>query len=54
MDVVKTVAAEPSMNEFDSEDEMSEVEKEARGRWLAVGSQDNRISLWPLISFERT
>lgn len=38
----------------DSEDEMSEAEKEERSRWLAVGSQDCRVSLWPLMSFERT
>lgn len=38
----------------DSEDEMSTEEKNERGRWLAVGSQDCRISIWPLISFGKS
>ncbi|KAI0084045.1 WD40 repeat-like protein [Irpex rosettiformis] len=37
----------------DSEDEMSEAEKAERRRWLAVGSQDSRVSLWSLISFDK-
>ncbi|KAK7683445.1 hypothetical protein QCA50_013277 [Cerrena zonata] len=39
--------------EYDSEDEMLPEEQEARGRWLAAGSEDNRISIWPLITFGR-
>ena len=37
----------------DSEDEMTEAEKDARSRWLAAGSQDHRVSIWQLISFEK-
>ncbi|KAJ7127087.1 WD40-repeat-containing domain protein [Mycena epipterygia] len=33
------------------DDEMGLVEKEARGRWLAAGAKDQRVSLWGLISF---
>lgn len=36
----------------DVEEEMSE--RADRRRWLAAGSQDNRVSLWSLISFEKT
>ena len=42
------------VNEDDSEDEMTTEEKVERSRWLIVGSQDNRASVWPLISFEKT
>lgn len=45
-------AVEDSQDE-DAEDEMSAEEKIARSRWLIVGSQDNRVSIWPLISFEK-
>ena len=38
----------------DSEDEMSAEEKLERTRWVVAGSQDNRVSIWPLISFEKT
>lgn len=38
----------------DQEDEMSEDERADRRRWLAVGNQDSRVSVWSLISFEKT
>ncbi len=37
----------------DDEDEMTNREKEERGRWLAAGSEDSRVSIWQLISFEK-
>jgi hypothetical protein len=37
----------------DIEDEMSAAEKADRRRWLAAGSQDSRVSVWSLISFEK-
>ncbi len=36
-----------------SDDEMTPEEKKSRSRWLAGGSQDNRVTLWPLISFDK-
>ncbi|KAL6299266.1 WD-40 repeat-containing protein [Sparassis latifolia] len=36
----------------DNEDEMSGEEKAERTRWLAAGGQDNRVSIWGLISFD--
>ncbi|KAJ3530838.1 hypothetical protein NM688_g7655 [Phlebia brevispora] len=47
-------AREDRNHEEDSDDEMSKEEKEERSRWLIVGSQDTRVSIWPLISFEKT
>ncbi|KAF7312232.1 WD40 repeat-containing protein [Mycena indigotica] len=41
---------EPVGNE---DEEFTWAEREARGRWLAVASKDNRVSLWTLISFEK-
>lgn len=38
----------------DDDDEMSRVEKEERSRWLYAGAQDNRVSIWPLIAFDKT
>jgi len=35
----------------EEDDEMTEEEKEARSRWLAAGSQDNRLSIWELMEF---
>ena len=35
----------------DEDEEMTVEEREARGRWLAAGAKDNRVSLWALISF---
>ncbi|RPD61185.1 WD-40 repeat-containing protein [Lentinus tigrinus ALCF2SS1-7] len=40
--------------EGDEEDEMSEVEKEERARWLVSGGQDNRVAIWSLIEFGKT
>ena len=34
------------------DDDVSEEEIEQRSRWLAVGAQDNRISIWELMDFE--
>ena len=45
--------AGPLENEEDTEDEMSEQERADRRRWLVAGSQDNRVSMWSLISFEK-
>ncbi|KAJ7227068.1 WD40-repeat-containing domain protein [Mycena pura] len=41
-------------DEDDDDDELSMEEQEARGRWLAAGAKDHRVSLWTLISFEKT
>ncbi|KAL4252581.1 WD40-repeat-containing domain superfamily protein [Abortiporus biennis] len=49
-----TLAASDSQDGNNSDDEMTEDEKEERSRWLAVGSMDNRVTIWPLISFEKT
>lgn len=38
--------------DYDSEDEMLPDEYEARGRWLVAGSEDSRVSIWPLITFD--
>ena len=35
-------------------DEMSEVEKEERTRWLVSGGQDHRVAIWSLIEFGKT
>ncbi|KAI0779107.1 WD-40 repeat-containing protein [Irpex lacteus] len=48
-----TISEAADEEDADSEDEMSQAEKEERSRWLAVGSQDSRVSLWQLISFEK-
>ncbi|CAL1716304.1 unnamed protein product [Somion occarium] len=45
--------AAETIHDNEDEDEMSPEEREERGRWLAAGSQDNRVSIWPLISFSR-
>lgn len=43
----------PARGEEDEDEDMTESEKEARARWLAAGSQDCRVSIWPLMSFEK-
>ena len=48
---IDTATAEDA-NEDDYE-ELTALEKESRSRWLAAGSQDCRVSIWPLISFEK-
>ncbi|KAI0719200.1 WD-40 repeat-containing protein [Fomitopsis betulina] len=35
----------------ETDDEMEEGEKAERGRWLAAGGQDQRVSLWTLMDF---
>lgn len=44
----------PMEDDEDVEEEMSDAERANRRRWLAAGSQDNRVSVWSLISFERS
>lgn len=39
------------VDESDEEDEMSDAEKQERGRWLVAGAKDNRVSLWTLMKF---
>ncbi|KAG2145293.1 uncharacterized protein EDB93DRAFT_1287941 [Suillus bovinus] len=36
------------------EDEITVEEKHARGRWLIAGSTDAKVSIWALMSFEKT
>ncbi|EMD34181.1 hypothetical protein CERSUDRAFT_98111 [Gelatoporia subvermispora B] len=36
----------------ESEDEMTEEEKQERCRWLAAGGHDHRVSIWALIDFQ--
>ncbi|KAJ7352641.1 WD-40 repeat-containing protein [Mycena albidolilacea] len=49
------VTTHPKGDEDDDEDEeMTSEELEARGRWLAAGAKDHRVSLWALISFAKT
>ncbi|KAF7327568.1 WD40 repeat-containing protein [Mycena kentingensis (nom. inval.)] len=36
------------------DDEFTFEEQRARARWLVVGSKDHRVSLWTLMSFEKT
>ncbi|KAJ7034964.1 WD-40 repeat-containing protein [Mycena alexandri] len=43
----------PAEADEDEDDEMTVEEREARGRWLAAGAKDHRVSLWTLISFEK-
>ncbi|KAI0787825.1 WD-40 repeat-containing protein [Fomes fomentarius] len=38
----------------DDEDDMTEVEKVERSRWLVSGGQDSRVAIWSLIDFGRT
>ncbi|KAG1718218.1 WD40-repeat-containing domain protein, partial [Suillus lakei] len=38
----------------DDEDEMTVEEKRARARWLIAGSADAKVSIWALMSFEKT
>ncbi|KAI0703464.1 WD40 repeat-like protein [Cytidiella melzeri] len=47
-------AAAAAQDSVEFEDDMSEAEKEERTRWLAAGSTDCRVSLWRLMSFEKT
>ncbi|EJD06942.1 WD40 repeat-like protein [Fomitiporia mediterranea MF3/22] len=37
----------------EDDDELTEEEREGRSRWLAVGSQDHRLTIWELISFRK-
>ncbi|EJD06963.1 WD40 repeat-like protein [Fomitiporia mediterranea MF3/22] len=37
----------------EEDDELTEEERESRSRWLAVGSQDRRLTIWELISFRK-
>jgi ASTRA-associated protein 1 len=35
----------------DEDEELSNEEKLDRSRWLFAGGKDNRVSIWPLMSF---
>ncbi|OCH94431.1 WD-40 repeat-containing protein [Obba rivulosa] len=45
-------AGTTSRSAEDSEDEMTDEEKEERCRWLAAGGYDHRVSIWALIDFQ--
>lgn len=36
------------------DDDFDEAETAERGRWLIAGNKDNRISIWSLMSFEKS
>ena len=42
---------ESRTNTDETDDDMDEEEKAERGRWLAAGGQDQRVSLWTLMDF---
>jgi hypothetical protein len=39
---------------IEGDDEMTAQEKEERCRWLVGGGKDGRISVWTLMSFQKT
>jgi len=42
------------VEEVDSDDEeLNNEEKLNRSRWLFAGGKDNRVSIWPLMSFNK-
>lgn len=43
----------PTGAEFQDDDELSSEEKLERSRWLLTGSKDNRVAIWPLITFSK-
>lgn len=43
----------PSHDEPEDADEMTKEEMELRALWLVGGSEDSRMSLWQLISFNK-
>lgn len=48
------VKENPDVEEIDSDDEeLSNEEKLNRSRWLFAGGKDNRVSIWPLMSFDK-
>ena len=48
------VEENPDVEEIDSDDEeLSNEEKLKRSRWLFAGGKDNRVSIWPLMSFDK-
>ena len=48
------VGENPDVEEVDSDDEeLSKEEKINRSRWLVAGGKDNRVSIWPLMNFEK-
>ncbi|KAJ6601349.1 WD40-repeat-containing domain protein [Mycena vulgaris] len=44
--------ADDDDDDDDDDEELIGAEREARGRWLAAGAKDQRVSIWALISFE--
>ena len=50
------VGEEPSIANDDGsdEDEMNEEEKMARTRWVVGGGKDHRITIWSLMSFNKS
>ena len=49
-----SVEENPDVEEIDSDDEeLSNEEKRYRSRWLFAGGKDNRVSVWPLMSFDK-
>ena len=48
------VEENPDVEEIDSDDEeLTSEEKLNRSRWLFAGGKDNRVSIWPLMSFDK-
>ncbi|KAG6901586.1 hypothetical protein C0995_010257 [Termitomyces sp. Mi166 len=55
LDTVMTNNVDEEVNDdSDSEEELSESEKEKRAQWLIAGGKDNRVSIWTLMNFAKS
>ncbi|THV06698.1 WD-40 repeat-containing protein [Dendrothele bispora CBS 962.96] len=53
LEFARSLPETTSTDETEEEDELTEDEKLRRSRWLLGGAQDNRVSIWELITFEK-
>jgi hypothetical protein len=50
----RSIGIKPRVLADDDDDEFNFDEKEDRTRWLLGGGKDNRVTVWSLISFEKS
>lgn len=53
-DIVANPTIKATSEDEESDDEISERERLDRTRWLVGGGKDNRVSIWSLMSFQKT
>ena len=53
LEFARSIRVEENPDVDSDDEELSSDEKLNRSRWLFAGGKDNRVSIWPLMTFDK-